>query len=110
MIEVDDHSVVDLMIEGSDLVITETGTPFNPSDELLHLVTDFPAPVVTHEKFRSCGMQVRNMMVHMKLNHKKIKGFTGSDPPQLQAKGRKRTSQKLFMEGSKVPKLESTQD
>ena len=110
LIEVEDHTVVDPVIEGSDSMITATSVSFDPSDGLLHLVTDFPAPVVTHEKCRSCRMQVRNMMVHMKLNHKKIKGFTGSDPPQQQTKGRKMTSQKLSKEGSKVPRLESTQN
>ena len=50
------------------------------------------------------------MIVHMKLNHKKIKGFIGSDPPQQQTKRRKRTSEKLSKKGSKVTRLESTQD
>ena len=56
-------------------------------------------------------MKVRNMVVHMKLNHKKkFNGFTGSDPPQQQTKGRKRTSPKLSKEGPKAPRLESTQN
>ena len=109
MIEVEDQSIADPMIEGSDLVVTETDTQFDPPDKLLNLVTDFLVPVVTHEKCRICGMQVRKMNIHMKLNHKKIKGFTSSDPPQQQTKGRKRTGQKLSKEGSKVPRLESTQ-
>ena len=110
LIEVEDHTVVDPMIKGSDSMMTETGIPFDPSDELLHLVTDFPAPIITHEKCRSCGIKVRNMIFHVKLNHKKLKGFTGSDPPQQQTKGRKRTSTKLSKEGPKSPRLESTQD
>ena len=46
----------------------------------------------SEEKCMICGMRVRNMKVHIKLNHKKPKGFTGSHPPQLStAKGSKKS-------------------
>ena len=106
LIEVEDHTVIDPVVKGNESMSTKTGALFDPSDGLLHLVTDFPAPTITQEKCQYCGMKVRNMSVHMKLNHKKkFSGFTGSNQPQ-QTKGRKRTSLKL----PKVPRPESTQD
>ena len=55
-------------------------------------------------------MMVRNLTVHVRLNHKKKSmGFTGSNSPQKSV-DRKRTGQKLPKEGSKVPRLESAQD
>ena len=95
LIEVEDHTTVNPVVEGNESTVTETGVPFNPSDGLLHLVTGFPAPTITQEKSPYCGMNVRNMSVLMKLNHKKkFSGFTGFNPPQ-QTKRRKRTSLKL---------------
>ena len=79
LIEVEDHTAIDPVVEGNESTATKTGVLFNPSDGLLHLVTDFPAPTITQEKCQYCGMKVRNMSVHMKLNHKKkFSGFTGS--------------------------------
>ena len=55
-------------------------------------------------------MMVRNLTVHVRLNHKKKSmGFTGSNSPQKSV-DIKRTGQKLPKEGSKVPRLESAQD
>ena len=50
LIEVEDHTAIDPMVKGNESTVTETGVPFDPSDGLLHLVTDFPAPTITQEK------------------------------------------------------------
>ena len=97
------------MIIGKDSIITEKDTQFS-CGELLHLVTSFHEPAITQEKCGYCGMMVRNMMVHVRLNHKKKSiGFTSSNSPQQSVEG-KRTGQKLPKERSKIPRLESTQD
>ena len=47
LIEVGDHTEIDSVVEVNESTVAETGVPFDPSDGLLHLVTDFHAPAIT---------------------------------------------------------------
>ena len=104
IIEVESQAGTDHVTKSNDSVIDETGTPLS-CEELLHLVTSFHEPAITQEKWGYCGMMVRNLMVHIRLNHKKKSmGFTGFSSLQKSV-DRKRTSQQLPKEGSKVPRI-----
>ena len=61
------------------------------------------------EKCSICGMRVRNMKVHIKLNHKKILfGFTGLHPPQQCTKSSKPDKQTPVIE-KRIPKIHPVQ-
>ena len=68
IIEVEGETGTDHVTKRNNSVIDETGTIFS-CEELLNLVKSFHEPTISQEKCEYCGRMVRNLTVHMRLNH-----------------------------------------